>query len=80
VSEIPDPLEQARESVLASIALIANDVQGLALPAAVLLEGLDAGLVAQVLARVVAVMLEVTMADGGQQLLVRLSRQAVEEE
>jgi hypothetical protein len=74
------PRDTARDVILASIAMLARDIEQVDVPPAVLLEGTDAALVAQSLAAIVAAVFSVTLPDGGRQLLVRLSRQAVEGE
>lgn len=68
--------DAARDVVLASIALVTRDVER----AAVLVEGTDARLVAEVLAAVVGTLFDVTLPDGGRQLLVRLARCAAEDQ
>lgn len=80
-----DAREQAaeaivREAVLASVALVKRDVDKIDVPAPLLLEGTDPGLVSEVLARIVSVLLDATLPDGGRQLLVTVSRRIVEGE
>lgn len=69
-----------REAVLVSVALVAKNQQRLDVPASLLLEGTDADLVCQVLACMTSALLEAVLPDGGRQLLVTVSRQAVEGE
>ena len=69
-----------RDAFLASVALISRDVQQVDVPAQLLIEGVDADLVCQTLAGIVATLLKVTLPDGGQQLLVTVSRRIVEGE
>jgi hypothetical protein len=68
-----------RDALLCSIALVTRDVEQFDVAPAVLLEGADATLVAQVLAMIAATALgELLPGDGGRHLLIRIGRQAVE--
>lgn len=71
--------EIVRDAVLASIALVARDVNEVDVPPAVLIEGADTAIVAQLLAAMVGTLLGATLEDGGRQLLVRISRRVVED-
>lgn len=79
-----DPTEEqarakVREAVLASVALVARDVNEVDVAPSVLIEGADAAIVAQVLASMVSTLLTVTLGEDSRQLLVRVSRRAVED-
>lgn len=67
-----------RQAVLASVALVNRDVNAIDVPPRVLIEGADPAIVAQVLSAMVGTLLEATLPGGAQQLLVRISRRALE--
>ena len=69
--------DAARDVILASVAMVARDIGDVDVPASVLIEGVDASLVAQTLAAIVAAVFGATLPDGGRQLLIRLSTEAV---
>lgn len=68
-----------REAVLVSVALVARNLDQLDVPPQVLIEGADVELVAQILANMLSATLGAVLPDSGRQLLVRVSRSAVED-
>lgn len=69
-----------RDAVSASVALVTREVEGVnEVAPAVLIEGADVQVVAQVLAAMVGTLLSVTLPDGGRTLLVRIGLQAASE-
>lgn len=73
--------EAVRGAVSASVALITRSMQKVDVQPAVLLEGTDPELVAQVLAVMSAVLLESLLPDEtGRQVLIRVARRAADRE
>ncbi|MBR7832482.1 hypothetical protein KDL01_04390 [Actinospica durhamensis] len=67
-----------RDAVLASVALVNRNVNDLDIEPQILIQGVDTAIAAQLLAAMVGALLELTLADGAQQLLVQISRRAIE--
>lgn len=80
----PDEVERqararVRQAVQATVSLIAREVDEVNIAPAILIEGVDTEIVAQLLAAMMASVLGATLPDSGRTLLVRIGLQAAVE-
>lgn len=67
---------RVQRAIQATVSLVTREVDAVDVAPAVLVEGVEVQLVAQLLAAMTATLLDATLPDGGRQLLIRIGLQA----